>query len=64
MLLHADDPQTPCLEHFEARGCPISEQMMPFVGRALRLGSMVTTLHLENAIMSGRPLMILGMYVL
>ncbi|ELT97355.1 hypothetical protein CAPTEDRAFT_218827 [Capitella teleta] len=51
--------KTPCLEHFEARGCTISEQLMPFIGRALRQGSSVTTLHLENAIISGKTLMIL-----
>ena len=30
------------------------------LGRALRLGSQLTVLHLESAILSGRPLMILG----
>ena len=52
--------QTPCLEHLEARNCQITEQIMPMLGRALRLGSMLATLHLENCMLAGRPLMILG----
>lgn len=51
--------KSPCLEQMEARSCAISEQVMPMIGRSLRMGSLLTTLHLENSIMSGRHLMIL-----
>ena len=52
--------QTPCIEQLDARNTGLTEQVMPMLGRALRLGSQLTVLHLESAILSGRPLMILG----
>ena len=52
--------QTPCIEQLDARNTGLTEQVMPMLGRALRLGSQLTVLHLESAIISGRPLMILG----
>ena len=52
--------QTPCIEQLDARSTGLTEQVMPMLGRALRLGSQLTVLHLEAAILSGRPLMILG----
>ncbi|XP_064622160.1 protein phosphatase 1 regulatory subunit 37-like isoform X2 [Lineus longissimus] len=51
--------KTPCLENLDARNCLFTEQSMPFLGRALRLGSNLTTLHLESCSLSGRPLLIL-----
>jgi hypothetical protein len=54
--------QTACLDVLEARGCSFNDPAMTMMGRSLRLGSVVKTLHLENCFLSGRPLMLLGMY--
>ena len=55
--------QTNCLEQLDAKCCTVIEQAMPFLGRALRLGSQLTVLHLENSVYSGRTLMILGKFI-
>ncbi|CAH1792889.1 unnamed protein product, partial [Owenia fusiformis] len=51
--------KTPCIEFLDARNCVFTEQTMPMLGRAIRMGSALTILHLENANLSGRPLLIL-----
>ncbi|KAJ8309009.1 hypothetical protein KUTeg_013883 [Tegillarca granosa] len=52
--------KTPCLTHLDARNCEINERVMPIMGRSLRMGCFLTTLHLENTNLSGRPIIILG----
>ena len=49
-----------CLRLFDGHGVPLTEQAVPFVGRALRLSSTLVTLHLEGAALTGRPIMIIG----
>lgn len=53
-------PQTSCLQYLDARGTPLLDASAPFVARALRISSSLAVLHLENASLSGRPLMLLG----
>lgn len=52
--------QTSCLQYLDARNTPLLEHSAPFVARALRIRSSLAVLHLENASLSGRPLMLLG----
>lgn len=52
--------QTSCLQYLDARSTPLLDHSAPFVARALRIRSSLTVLHLENASLSGRPLMLLG----
>ncbi|XP_065292678.1 protein phosphatase 1 regulatory subunit 37-like [Dermacentor albipictus] len=51
--------KTPCLQHLDARGTALSEQTLLILGRALRLGSHLNSLHLENCSLTGRSLVIL-----
>lgn len=51
--------KTPCLQHLDARGTALSEQTLLVLGRALRLGSHLNSLHLENCSLTGRSLVIL-----
>lgn len=53
-------PQTSCLQYLDARNTPLLDHSAPFVARALRIRSSLAVLHLENASLSGRPLMLLG----
>lgn len=53
-------PQTNCLQYLDARNTPLLDHSAPFVARALRISSSLVVLHLENASLSGRPLMLLG----
>lgn len=56
-----DPPQqTSCLQYLDARNTPLLDHSAPFVARALRIRSSLAVLHLENASLSGRPLMLLG----
>ena len=57
---HPFSPQTNCLQYLDARGTPLLDHSAPFVARALRISSSLVVLHLENASLSGRPLMLLG----
>lgn len=52
--------QTSSLQYLDARNTPLLDHSAPFVARALRISSSLTVLHLENAGLSGRPLMLLG----
>lgn len=52
--------KTNCLQYLDARNTPLLDHSAPFVARALRISSSLTVLHLENASLSGRPLMLLG----
>ncbi|NXN94785.1 PPR37 phosphatase, partial [Rhinopomastus cyanomelas] len=52
--------KTSCLQYLDARGTPLLEPSAPFVARALRISSSLAVLHLENASLSGRPLMLLA----
>lgn len=56
----APAPQTSCLQYLDARNTPLLDHSAPFVARALRIRSSLAVLHLENASLSGRPLMLLG----
>lgn len=53
-------PQTSSLQYLEARNTPLLDHSAPFVARALRISGSLAVLHLENAGLSGRPLMLLG----
>lgn len=53
-------PQTSCLQYLDARNTPLLDHSAPFVARALRIRSSLAVLHLENASLSGRPLVLLG----
>lgn len=57
---HAPAAQTSCLQYLDARNTPLLDHSAPFVARALRIRSSLAVLHLENASLSGRPLMLLG----
>ncbi|CAK8694768.1 uncharacterized protein LOC143446242 [Clavelina lepadiformis] len=48
-----------CLRLFDGHGVPLTDQAVPFVGRALRLSNTVVTLHLECATLSGRPMLLI-----
>ncbi|GCB67394.1 hypothetical protein scyTo_0000723 [Scyliorhinus torazame] len=48
------------LQEFEACGIPLMENSACFVARGLRFNSHLRVLRLDNASMSGRPLMLLG----
>ncbi|XP_078490190.1 uncharacterized protein LOC100186281 [Ciona intestinalis] len=48
-----------CLRLFDAHSVPLTDQAVPFVGRALRLSNTLVTLHLENASLSGRPMLLI-----
>ncbi|KAG2468823.1 PPR37 phosphatase, partial [Polypterus senegalus] len=52
--------QTNCLQYLDARNTPLLDHSAPFVARALRISSSLGVLHLENASLSGRPLMLLA----
>lgn len=51
--------KTPCLTFLDARSCDINERLLPFLGRALKMGCFLKILHLENTYLSGRALVIL-----
>uniref|UniRef100_UPI00358E7811 protein phosphatase 1 regulatory subunit 37-like n=1 Tax=Myxine glutinosa TaxID=7769 RepID=UPI00358E7811 len=51
--------KTGCLQVLDARNAPLAEQALPFVARALRMCTSLNILHLENANLSGRPLLLL-----
>ncbi|EMP26178.1 Leucine-rich repeat-containing protein 68 [Chelonia mydas] len=53
-------PKTNCLQYLDARNTPLLDHSAPFVARALRISSTLVVLHLENAGLSGRPLMLLA----
>ncbi|KAL0168682.1 hypothetical protein M9458_036904, partial [Cirrhinus mrigala] len=50
---------TSSLQYLDARNTPLLDHSAPFVARALRISGSLTVLHLENAGISGRPLMLL-----
>ncbi|XP_041090462.1 protein phosphatase 1 regulatory subunit 37-like [Polyodon spathula] len=52
--------KTNCLQYLDARNTPLLDHSAPFVARALRISSSLGVLHLENASLSGRPLMLLA----
>ncbi|NXU22449.1 PPR37 phosphatase, partial [Thalassarche chlororhynchos] len=52
--------KTNCLQYLDARNTPLLDHSAPFVARALRISSSLVILHLENASLSGRPLMLLA----
>lgn len=52
--------QTHCLEELEACNVALNEQFMPILSRALRIGTQLQVLKLENCDLSGRPIIILG----
>ncbi|XP_035170034.1 protein phosphatase 1 regulatory subunit 37-like, partial [Oxyura jamaicensis] len=52
--------KTNCLQYLDARHTPLLDHSAPFVARALRISSSLVVLHLENASLSGRPLMLLA----
>ncbi|KAM6188805.1 protein phosphatase 1 regulatory subunit 37 isoform 2-T2 [Sarcoramphus papa] len=54
------DEDTNCLQYLDARNTPLLDHSAPFVARALRISSSLLILHLENASLSGRPLMLLA----
>uniref|UniRef100_A0A672RKN7 Protein phosphatase 1 regulatory subunit 37 n=1 Tax=Sinocyclocheilus grahami TaxID=75366 RepID=A0A672RKN7_SINGR len=52
--------KTSSLQYLDARNSPLLDHSAPFVARALRISGSLTILHLENAGISGRPLMLLA----
>ncbi|XP_069765448.1 protein phosphatase 1 regulatory subunit 37-like [Narcine bancroftii] len=52
--------KTSCLQYLDARNTPLLDHSAPFVARAVRISSSLVVLHLENASLSGRPLMLLA----
>lgn len=52
--------QSPQLEVLDVRGILFVENYMPVLARALRCGSVLRILHMENCNISGRNLLILG----
>ena len=52
--------QTPCLTFLDARNCDLNERVIPIIGRSLRMGCFLTTLHIENTLIAGRAMVILG----
>uniref|UniRef100_A0A674A392 Protein phosphatase 1 regulatory subunit 37 n=1 Tax=Salmo trutta TaxID=8032 RepID=A0A674A392_SALTR len=52
--------KTSSLQYLDARNTPLLDHSAPFVARALRISGSLAVLHLENAGLSGRPLMLLG----
>ncbi|XP_073706570.1 protein phosphatase 1 regulatory subunit 37 [Garra rufa] len=52
--------KTSSLQYLDARNTPLLDHSAPFVARALRISGSLTVLHLENAGISGRPLMLLA----
>ncbi|XP_007549523.1 protein phosphatase 1 regulatory subunit 37 [Poecilia formosa] len=52
--------KTSSLQYLEARNTPLLDHSAPFVARALRISGGLAVLHLENAGLSGRPLMLLA----
>ncbi|CAB1348574.1 unnamed protein product [Coregonus sp. 'balchen'] len=52
--------KTSSLQYLDARNTPLLDHSAPFVARALRISGSLSVLHLENAGLSGRPLMLLG----
>ncbi|KAG7332854.1 hypothetical protein KOW79_002989 [Hemibagrus wyckioides] len=52
--------KTSSLQYLDARSTPLLDHSAPFVARALRISGSLTVLHLENAGLSGRPLMLLA----
>uniref|UniRef100_A0A3Q1IF36 Protein phosphatase 1 regulatory subunit 37 n=2 Tax=Percomorphaceae TaxID=1489872 RepID=A0A3Q1IF36_ANATE len=51
---------TSSLQYLDARNTPLLDHSAPFVARALRISGSLAVLHLENAGLSGRPLMLLA----
>ncbi|KAG7253891.1 hypothetical protein CRUP_013115, partial [Coryphaenoides rupestris] len=51
---------TSSLQYLDARNTPLLDHSAPFVARALRISGSLVVLHLENAGLSGRPLMLLA----
>ena len=56
--------QTSCLQYLNLQNTGLNEQILLIMGRAMRLGSHLVTIHLENAGLYGRRLAILGMQCL
>ncbi|KAJ7990422.1 hypothetical protein DPEC_G00300140 [Dallia pectoralis] len=52
--------KTNSLQYLDARNTPLLDHSAPFVARALRISGSLVVLHLENAGLSGRPLMLLA----
>uniref|UniRef100_A0A8C5CBB1 Protein phosphatase 1 regulatory subunit 37 n=1 Tax=Gadus morhua TaxID=8049 RepID=A0A8C5CBB1_GADMO len=52
--------KTSSLQYLDARNSPLLDHSAPFVARALRISGSLVVLHLENAGLSGRPLMLLA----
>ncbi|XP_034081331.1 protein phosphatase 1 regulatory subunit 37 [Gymnodraco acuticeps] len=52
--------KTSSLQYLDARNTPLLDHSAPFVARALRISGSLAVLHLENAGLSGRPLMLLS----
>lgn len=52
--------KTSSLQYLDARNTPLLDHSAPFVARALRISGSLAVLHLENAGVSGRPLMLLA----
>ncbi|XP_044059962.1 protein phosphatase 1 regulatory subunit 37 [Siniperca chuatsi] len=52
--------KTSSLQYLDARNTPLLDHSAPFVARALRISGSLAILHLENAGLSGRPLMLLA----
>ncbi|XP_076314380.1 uncharacterized protein LOC143226822 [Tachypleus tridentatus] len=51
--------KTPCIHYLDARNSGLNDQSLLILGRALRLGSSLITLHLESSGLNGRSLVIL-----
>lgn len=54
--------KTKCLEELECRNTALSEQVVPILSRALRLGTQLQVLRLESCSLGGRSLVVLGDY--
>ncbi|XP_060928446.1 protein phosphatase 1 regulatory subunit 37 [Limanda limanda] len=52
--------KTSSLQYLDAHNTPLLDHSAPFVARALRISGSLAVLHLENAGISGRPLMLLA----
>ena len=52
--------KTQSVQYLDARSTNLNEVNMPILGKALRLGARLHTLHLENCNLTGRPLVTLA----
>ena len=55
--------KTPCLTYLDARRTLLTDMTMPTFGRCLKADPPLKILHLEGVFLSGRPMLILSMFI-